>query len=160
MTRPSCYFAHWRSFATRAPIALARILLATSMTSLASAVNPSRLAALTRLRCAIFQTSYNPTSARTGAKYLRARLRGPSMVQYYPQELSVAKFNRMSHGEFKIADLAEAQRLTNIEALKKRGKGAPKKARTKGVLAVVSSMIYVSDTSVLKDESRRVKRRK
>ena len=133
-------FAHGRSFATRAPIALARILLATFMTSLASAVNPSRLAALTRLRCAIFQTSYNPTSARTGAKYLRARLRGPSMVQYYPQELSVAKFNRMSHGEFKIADLAEAQRLTNIEALKKRGKGAPKKARTEGALPVVLSI--------------------
>ncbi|KAJ7918736.1 hypothetical protein B0H13DRAFT_1869097 [Mycena leptocephala] len=37
----------------------------------------SKLKAVTRLRCEIFQTSYNPQNLRTGAKYLRARLRGP-----------------------------------------------------------------------------------
>ncbi|KAH9842459.1 mitochondrial ribosomal subunit S27-domain-containing protein [Rhodofomes roseus] len=95
-----------------------------------SAVNPSRLAALTRLRCAVFQTSYNPTGVRTGAKYLRARLRGPSMAEYYPPVLTVAKFNRMSHGEFKIDDRHEAQRLADIEEAKRRGKGAPKKAKS------------------------------
>ncbi|KAL6297911.1 hypothetical protein BKA93DRAFT_754550 [Sparassis latifolia] len=42
---------------------------------LAAPVVPSRLAALTRLQCAIFQTSYNPPSVLTGAKYLRASLR-------------------------------------------------------------------------------------
>lgn len=96
-----------------------------------AAVVPSRLAALNRLRCEIFQTSYNPTSVRTGAKYLRARLRGPSMVQYYPEELTVAKFNRMP-GAFKIQDWAEYQRLADVEEKKRRGKGAPKKAKTQG----------------------------
>ncbi|KAH9017664.1 hypothetical protein EDB84DRAFT_680629 [Lactarius hengduanensis] len=50
-----------------------------------ASVAPSRLAALARLRSVIFQTSYNPTSQRTGAKYLKRRLRGPSMMDYYPQ---------------------------------------------------------------------------
>ncbi|PCH38535.1 hypothetical protein WOLCODRAFT_115641 [Wolfiporia cocos MD-104 SS10] len=95
-------------------------------------VPSSRLAALTRLRCAVFQTSYNPTSARTGAKYLRARLRGPSMVEYYPKELTVAKFNRLCLGQWKIVDTTEETRLADVEAKKKRGKGAPKKAKTKG----------------------------
>lgn len=95
-------------------------------------VAPQRLASLARLRCTIFQTSYNPTSTRTGAKYLRARLRGPSMVEYYPEELSVARFNRMNHGEWKIVDPLEDMRLNDVEEKKKRGKGAPKKAKSKG----------------------------
>ncbi|KZT11156.1 uncharacterized protein LAESUDRAFT_754846 [Laetiporus sulphureus 93-53] len=97
----------------------------------AAPVNPSRLATLTRLRCAIFQTSYNPTSIRTGAKYLRARLRGPSMVQYYPKPFTVAMFNRMHGGEFKIVDEKEERRVADVEAKKKRGKGVPKKAKSK-----------------------------
>ncbi|KAI8974239.1 mitochondrial ribosomal subunit S27-domain-containing protein [Trametes punicea] len=92
-------------------------------------VAPSRLAALTRLRCEIFQTAYNPTSVRTGAKYLRARLRGPSMIRYYPEQLTVAQFNRMS-GDFKIRDWEEYQRLADVEEKKRRGKGAPKKAKS------------------------------
>ncbi|KAI0713686.1 mitochondrial ribosomal subunit S27-domain-containing protein [Earliella scabrosa] len=94
-----------------------------------ASVAPSRLAALTRLRCEIFQTSYNPTSVRTGAKYLRARLRGPSMIRYYPEEITVARFNRMGGG-FKIQDWDEYQRLADVEEKKRRGKGAPKKAKS------------------------------
>ncbi|EJF56293.1 mitochondrial ribosomal subunit S27-domain-containing protein [Dichomitus squalens] len=94
-----------------------------------AAIAPARLAALTRMRCEIFQTAYNPTSVRTGAKYLRARLRGPSMIQYYPDELSVARFNRMG-GDFKIQDWDEYQRLSDVEEKKRRGKGAPKKAKS------------------------------
>ncbi|KZV90813.1 hypothetical protein EXIGLDRAFT_561781, partial [Exidia glandulosa HHB12029] len=45
----------------------------------------SRMQQMLRLRSNIFQTSYNPTHVRTGAKYLKARLRGPSMIQYYPK---------------------------------------------------------------------------
>ena len=96
-----------------------------------ASVAPSRLAALTRLRCEIFQTSYNPTSVRTGAKYLRARLRGPSMIRYYPEEITVARFNRMGGG-FKIQDWDEYQRLADVEEKKRRGKGAPKKAKSEG----------------------------
>ncbi|KAH9915709.1 mitochondrial ribosomal subunit S27-domain-containing protein, partial [Amylocystis lapponica] len=76
------------------------------MASIAT-VAPSRLAALNRLRCTIFQTSYNPTSVRTGAKYLRARLRGPSMIEYYPKQVTIAQFNRMSKGAFSIVDPLE-----------------------------------------------------
>ncbi|PFH53577.1 hypothetical protein AMATHDRAFT_73374 [Amanita thiersii Skay4041] len=93
-----------------------------------STVLPSRLAALTRLRCAIFQTSYNPTGIRTGAKYLRKRLRGPSMVQYYPQQLNLAKIARQ-YPELELVNEVEEQRLQDIEDRKKRGKGAPKKAK-------------------------------
>ncbi|KAI0648446.1 mitochondrial ribosomal subunit S27-domain-containing protein [Trametes meyenii] len=94
-----------------------------------ASVLPSRLAALNRLRCEIFQTSYNPTSIRTGAKYLRARLRGPSMVRYYPDSLTVAQFNRMP-GNFKVQSWEEYQRLADVEEKKRRGKGAPKKAKS------------------------------
>lgn len=96
-----------------------------------AAVAPSRLAALTRLRCEIFQTAYNPTSVRTGAKYLRARLRGPSMINYYPEQLTVPRFNRMA-GNFKVQDWDEYQRLADVEEQKRRGKGAPKKAKSAG----------------------------
>ncbi|KAI0668343.1 mitochondrial ribosomal subunit S27-domain-containing protein [Trametes maxima] len=95
-----------------------------------ASVLTARLAALNRLRCEIFQTSYNPTSLRTGAKYLRARLRGPSMIRYYPDELSVSQFNRMP-GNFKVQNWEEYQRLADVEEKKRRGKGAPKKAKSK-----------------------------
>ncbi|OSD02132.1 hypothetical protein PYCCODRAFT_1390760 [Trametes coccinea BRFM310] len=94
-----------------------------------AAVAPARLAALNRLRCEIFQTAYNPTSVRTGAKYLRARLRGPSMIRYYPDQLTVAQFNRMP-GDFKIQNWEEYQRLADVEEKKRRGKGVPKKAKS------------------------------
>jgi small subunit ribosomal protein S33 len=94
-------------------------------------VAPARLAALTRLRCNIFQTSYNPTSIRTGAKYLRRRLIGPSLLKYYPEELDIAQALR-EFRELKILNEAEEQRLMDVEDRKARGKGAPKKVRTKG----------------------------
>ncbi|KAF8061770.1 mitochondrial ribosomal subunit S27-domain-containing protein [Lyophyllum atratum] len=95
-----------------------------------AAVIPSRLKTLTRLRCSIFETSYNPTSIRTGAKYLRARLRGPSMVQYYPEVINVARLARQ-YPALELIDEDEEQRVQDIEDRKKRGKGAPKKAKTK-----------------------------
>ncbi|KAK7449650.1 mitochondral 37S ribosomal protein S27 [Stygiomarasmius scandens] len=95
-----------------------------------SAVFPSRIAKLNRLRCSIFQTIYNPTGIRTGAKYLRARLRGPSMLDYYPVEMNISKIARL-YPELEITDEDEEQRFQDVEDRKKRGKGAPKKARTK-----------------------------
>ncbi|KAF4578341.1 hypothetical protein EYR36_000148 [Pleurotus pulmonarius] len=93
-------------------------------------VAPARIAALTRLRCSIFQTSYNPTSVRTGVKYLRARLRGPSMAQYYPVALNLSQLAR-EFPELEIVDPDEEQRIQDVEDKKKRGKGAPKKAKSK-----------------------------
>ena len=117
-----------------------------------AAVAPSRLAALTRLRCEIFQTSFNPTSVRTGAKYLRARLRGPAMTRYYPHELTIAKFNRMP-GDFKIQDWDEYQRLADVEEKKRRGKGVPKKAKSAG-----QSCMFFDQGLVLKSHALRQRR--
>ena len=97
-----------------------------------ASIAPSRLAALVKTRCTVFQTSYNPTSVRTGAKYLRARLRGPSMLNYYPPTLSLASIIR-EFPELELVDAAEQQRLQDVEDRKKRGKGAPKKAKSKGL---------------------------
>ncbi|KAI0689837.1 mitochondrial ribosomal subunit S27-domain-containing protein [Cytidiella melzeri] len=96
-----------------------------------ASITPSRIAALTRLRCSIFQTSYNPTSIRTGAKYLRSRLVGPSMVNYYPETLTVAQLRASTDYKWDLLDKAEVQRLEDIEFKKARGKGTPKKAKSK-----------------------------
>jgi small subunit ribosomal protein S33 len=98
-----------------------------------ASVAPSRLAALTRLRSVVFQTSYNPTSQRTGAKYLKRRLRGPAMVDYYPQTLSISALNKQFKG-LNLIDEDEEQRLQDVADKKKRGKGAPKKAKSAGLL--------------------------
>jgi hypothetical protein len=48
---------------------------------------------LSSLRSSIFQTLSNPTSARTGSKYLRRRLVGPSLIKYYPKLPSLRVLN-------------------------------------------------------------------
>ncbi|TFK23160.1 hypothetical protein FA15DRAFT_670770 [Coprinopsis marcescibilis] len=94
------------------------------------AVIPSRLAALTRLRCSIFQTAYNPTGVRTGAKYLKAKLRGPAMAMYYPTRINLSSLIRQ-HPELEMVDEDEQERIEDVAARKKRGKGAPKKVSKK-----------------------------
>ena len=98
-----------------------------------SVATPSRLAALTRLRCQIFQTTYNPQAVRTGAKYLKRKLQGPAITMYYPTRLSIPAIQR-KFPELDLVDEDEVERVEDVAALKKRGKGAPKKARTKGAL--------------------------
>ncbi|KAJ7090584.1 mitochondrial ribosomal subunit S27-domain-containing protein [Mycena crocata] len=98
---------------------------------MAARILSSTLRGLTRLRCEIFQTSYNPKNLRTGAKYLRSRLRGPSMVEYYPKTISLSEIAR-KFPELGIINEAEVQRLADVEDKKRRGKGTPKKAKTKG----------------------------
>ncbi|KZO92330.1 hypothetical protein CALVIDRAFT_530156 [Calocera viscosa TUFC12733] len=90
----------------------------------------TKLQQLTKLQCALFETSYNPTSARTGAKYLRARLRGPAMVRYYPQRIPI-QLVRAVAWDMNIVDSREEQRVDDVVDLKKRGKGAPKKKKEK-----------------------------
>ncbi|PPQ92123.1 hypothetical protein CVT25_007954 [Psilocybe cyanescens] len=98
---------------------------------MAAFVPPSRLQALTKLRCSIFQTSYNPDSLRTGAKYLRARLRGPSLVGYYPERINISQIIRQNR-ELEMVDDEEEERLQDVIERRRRGKGAPKKAKNKG----------------------------
>ncbi|KAJ7035681.1 mitochondrial ribosomal subunit S27-domain-containing protein [Mycena alexandri] len=90
----------------------------------------SKLKALTRLRCEIFQTSYNPKNLRTGAKYLRGNLTGPAMATYYPKVISLSQIAR-EFPKMGIVDSKEAQRKQDVEDRKRRGKGTPKKAKTK-----------------------------
>ena len=50
----------------------------------------------------------------------------------------------MLDGQFGVTDLAEQERLDDVEARKQRGKGAPKKAKTKGALPF-SFMLPIGD---------------
>ncbi|KAH8833589.1 mitochondrial ribosomal subunit S27-domain-containing protein [Flagelloscypha sp. PMI_526] len=90
----------------------------------------STVAALEQLRCQVFQTSYNPTGIRTGAKYLRRRMRGPALLSYYPPDVNLATLAR-SFPELELRDDDEETRIQDVEEKKARGKGAPKKAKTK-----------------------------
>jgi small subunit ribosomal protein S33 len=113
-----------------------------------ASTTPFQLASLTKIRCSIFQTSYNPTSARTGAKYLRGRLRGPGMLKYYPEAIDMAQVQRM----YKAAgilppgapsiNLPEAQRLEDVEARRARGKATPTKTKEKGTLTMPVISIF------------------
>lgn len=96
-----------------------------------SAVAPSRLYALTKLRCSVFQTTFNPLALRTGAKYLKQKLRGPAIINYYPTKLNISRLAR-AYPELDLIDEAEVERFEDVTRKQKRGKGAPKKARTKG----------------------------
>ena len=119
-----------------------------------ASVAPSRLATLNKLRCSIFQTAYNPTSVRTGAKYLRARLRGPSMLNYYPVELSVPEARKMLP-KFEIVDKAEQERLEDVNAFKARGKGTPRKARNKGAYQCTAREVFLNPFSQTRVAGRR-----
>ena len=90
-----------------------------------------RLMALKQLQCSIFSTTFNPTSARTGAKYLKGRMRGPSMVDYYPKTMSFRDINRLYPG-LNLVDEEEEQRVLDLMARKARGKGPPPKAKKAG----------------------------
>ncbi|KAI0116370.1 mitochondrial ribosomal subunit S27-domain-containing protein [Nemania sp. FL0031] len=97
-----------------------------------AAVSRARLLDLMKVQCQVFSTTYNPEGIRMGNKILRQRLRGPSLVKYYPPRgptiNSIAK-------QFKLLELEteneeEEDRLEHIEGRKQRGKGVPKKKRT------------------------------
>jgi hypothetical protein len=72
---------------------------------------------LSELRSGIFGTAHNPSNARTGAKYLRRRLKGPSAVAYYPKTLRLATINAETpwnrfanwEGTWAVAQGAETQ---------------------------------------------------
>ncbi|KAK4237647.1 mitochondrial ribosomal subunit S27-domain-containing protein [Achaetomium macrosporum] len=95
----------------------------------------ARLLDLMRARCELFATTFNPEGIRTGNKILRQRLKGPALASYYPRKIMTF---RDFQKEFKPLELEveneeELDRLEHIAALKARGKGAPKKKKTKDV---------------------------
>jgi len=53
------------------------------------------------------------------------------MVKYYPPVANIAKLAKEYKGI--VVNFAEAQRLQDVEEKKRRGKGAPTKAKDKGL---------------------------
>ena len=123
--------------------------MASAITAVRRGVDPLRLQAVKQLQCSIFATTYNPTNARNGAKYLKGRLRGPSMVQYYPPRITFKDIEHMLDGEFGATDLAEQERLDGVEERKRRGKGTPKKAKSKGTVLYSFVLLLEVETYVL-----------
>ena len=133
---------------------------------MAAFVAPSRVAALKQLRCSIFQTSYNPESVRTGPQYLRRRLRGPSVAAYYPASFDIPQIIRQNKW-LEMVNEQEEQRLVDVMDRKKRGKGAPKKAKTKGAydyhwrwLCSVLAGVMLTTFSLFTEESRRLTKKR
>ena len=48
-------------------------------------VPPSIHQLLDSVRSKIFMTTYNPTAQRSGVKYIKRKLQGPRVLQYYPE---------------------------------------------------------------------------
>lgn len=90
----------------------------------------SRLLKLAEVSAKIFDQNFNPTNARTGAKILSQRLKGPSIAKYYgnPDFLKFKHLKKLYPG-MNFVDEEEQYRLTMIDLRKRRGKGAPTKKR-------------------------------
>ncbi|CAG8457585.1 10320_t:CDS:2 [Paraglomus occultum] len=97
-----------------------------------------RLLKLQELTCSLFNTVYNPTSARTGNKILKQRLIGPSIVNWYPAKMIKLKEISNMFPDFDLVDQGEQRRLDDIARRKRRGKGAPKKGQGKRAIVAAS----------------------
>ncbi len=62
------------------------------------------------------------------------------MIEYYPNQLSIAALNKEFPG-LDLVDEYEEQRLEDVADKKKRGKGAPKKAKSAGTLVICSIFV-------------------
>ncbi len=94
------------------------------------APSSSGVSALKALQCKVFGTTYNPTQARTGAKVLRQRLQGPSMLAYYPPTVNLRAIEKLAPGLGRLQDVREIQREKDVERKKMLGKGPPKKGKS------------------------------
>jgi len=63
------------------------------------------------------------------------------MMNYYPEVLKISDIKKQ-FPELELVDEAEEQRLVDIVALKVRGKGAPRKAKSKGLSCIPLSRSY------------------
>jgi len=78
------------------------------------------------------------------------------MVKYYPPEANIAKVIRQ-WPELEMRNYAEEERLQDVEDRKKRGKGAPKKAKEKGELKSHSALLQLT---LVPGDSRRASRKR
>lgn len=93
-------------------------------------VPKARLLKLAEISAKIFDQSFNPSGVRTGSKVLSRRLKGPSVAGYYGNP-DFLKFKHLKtlFPDTSFIDEQEEYRLSKIEGLKRRGKGAPKKMK-------------------------------
>jgi small subunit ribosomal protein S33 len=82
-------------------------------------------------RCAIFRTTFNPQNLRLGNKVLRERLRGPSVAAYYPRRIGTIKQLAAEYPRFEVEDEEEEERVDKVRQTRLRGKGPPKKKKSK-----------------------------
>ncbi|RQM04747.1 hypothetical protein DH86_00004056 [Scytalidium sp. 3C] len=94
-------------------------------------VSRSRILDLMKVQCRIFGSVFNPEGLRTGNKILRQRLKGPILAAYYPRKVATFKDLQRKFPDLDMYNEEEEERLEKIKLLKARGKGAPKKKRTK-----------------------------
>ncbi|RKP09613.1 mitochondrial ribosomal subunit S27-domain-containing protein [Thamnocephalis sphaerospora] len=98
-------------------------------------VAKARLATLAQLTARLFDNVYNPTGVRTGNKVLRQRLIGPAVSTYYPdwygKEPRILRKISRAFPELELVNVANEERIDELERRKRRGKGAPKKGEGK-----------------------------
>jgi small subunit ribosomal protein S33 len=68
---------------------------------------------------------------------LRQRLRGPALASYYPPRFRVIQEMRRAYPDWEVFDEKEIERVQKLERAKARGKGAPKKRRTKAGMLIM-----------------------
>ena len=78
------------------------------------------------------------------------------MMDYYPSQLSISALNKEFAG-LDLIDEDEEQRLQDVADKKKRGKGAPKKAKSAGLC---SPHVFLSAEAHLRFHSRQSPRTK
>lgn len=93
-----------------------------------------------QVQCRIFNTTFNPTNERTGNKVLRQRLKGPSFSAYYPRRVVTFKDLQRVYPQWEMYDEKEEDRTEHVAALKARGKGAPKKAKSAAGELIMSDL--------------------
>ena len=68
-----------------------------------------------QVQCRIYSTAYNPERLRTGNKILRQRLKGPSILEYYPRRVVTFKDLKKAYPDYEMWDEAEEDRLEGLE---------------------------------------------
>jgi hypothetical protein len=81
------------------------------------------------------------------------------MVKYYPEVVSIQKLMK-EHPEMHMVDEKEELRLQFIKDRKARGKGAPRKSKSKGMFSCFFSLRIVDSPFLFTEESRRAGRKR
>ncbi|KAI1388396.1 mitochondrial ribosomal subunit S27-domain-containing protein [Hypoxylon trugodes] len=97
-----------------------------------AAVPRARLLSLMKAQCEIFSTTYNPDGIRMGNKILRQRLKGPTLVKYYPPKGPTVSTLERAFKDWHLETINEVQedRLEHLAGVRARGKAPPKKRKS------------------------------